>query len=412
MPDREPEVRVGGWTGQTKRRTTGRFLVLLGTNNPEEARNTLSKVAGISSLAAASDFPRGLVDTEELRRTPSIGLFLDNLRVAVVSVEPEQRKRLSSASARPGAQIVAVEPERYVYASGSEGALSQWSESSVTWGLQAVKVPESRYGGKGATIAVLDTGIDRSHPDLKSKIDQFQSFIPKQNVDDRNGHGTHCAGTACGPKVPRHRTRYGVAYDAGLFVGKVLEENGEGEDFTVLAGINWAVRNGCKVVSLSISGEMALNEAYPMVYEGAAQNALDQGTVVVAAAGNDSRRPHRIAPVSYPACCPSIIAVAAIDQQLEVASFSNGAVGQGGQVDIAAPGVDVLSSWLSSDSAAHARTDGTSMAAPHVAGVLALLAEAYPEAPARELRDHLMSRARSLPGLSHTDVGAGLVQAP
>jgi subtilisin family serine protease len=287
----------------------------------------------------------------------------------------------------------------------------------VTWGLQAIKVPKSRYGGRGATVAVLDSGIDRSHPDMGPRVSQSESFIPNenddnQNVDDRNGHGTHCAGIACGPQEPRHPARYGVAYNANLSVGKVLDDNGEGEDFDVLAGIEWAMRNHCTVVSLSLSGEMEPNVGYSTLFEEAAQNALDQGTVLVAAAGNDSSRPDKTAPVGHPACCPSVIAVAAIDQQFEVAYFSNGAIGQGGQIDIAAPGVKVVSSWLSSARAAYFRASGTSMAAPHVAGVLALLAEAYPEATARELRDYLMSTARSLPDLSTADVGVGLVQAP
>jgi subtilisin len=411
MPGGEHEMRVGGWTGETEKRTTGRFLVLLGTNDPKEARTTLSRVVGISSLAAASDFSRGVIDPGELRRSFA-GVFLDNLGVAAVSVEPEQQKRLGSARVEPGAPIIAVEPERYVYAAEPAATGSQWDESSVTWGLQAVKVPASRYGGRGATVAVLDTGIDSSHPDMGSRIHQNENFVLNQSLDDRNGHGTHCAGTACGPQKPRNPTRYGIAYNASLLVGKVLDDKGEGEELNVLAGISWAVRNGCNVVSLSLRAEMGPNEGYSTLFEGVAQRALDQGTVIVAAAGNDSSRPRKTAAVGHPACCPSVVAVAAIDQQLEVASFSNGSIGQGGQVDIAAPGVEVLSSWLSSDPIAYARSEGTSMAAPHVAGVLALLVEAYPEATAKELRDHLMGNARSLQGLGRADVGVGLVQAP
>src|SRR5512133_3834465 len=214
MPDGGPQKPGGGWTGKAKKTTTGRFLVLLGTKDPKEARNTLSKLVGITTLAAASDFSHGAVDTREFRKSSSVGLFLDNLGVAAVSVEPEQQKKLSSASLRTGVPIIAVEPERYVYAAGPRATQGPWDESRVTWGLQAVEVPKTRFGGRGATVAVLDSGIDSSHPDMGSRVSQSESFIPNDSVDDRNGHGTHCAGTACGPREPRHQTRYGIAYNA------------------------------------------------------------------------------------------------------------------------------------------------------------------------------------------------------
>ncbi|HEU4678468.1 MAG TPA: S8 family serine peptidase, partial [Terrimicrobiaceae bacterium] len=144
-------------------------------------------------------------------------------------------------------------------------------------------------------------------------------------------------------------------------------------------------------------------------YEQIAQRARAAGTLIVAAAGNDSRRPGKIKPVSRPANCPSILAVAAVDQALAVAPFSNrGENSGGGEVNIAAPGVDVLSL---APQAGHAEMSGTSMATPHVAGVAALLAEANPDASADELADLLVAGAASLP-LSAEDVGAGLLRAP
>ena len=134
------------------------------------------------------------------------------------------------------------------------------------------------------------------------------------------------------------------------------------------------------------------------------------GTLIVAAAGNDSSRPGLTNPVSHPANCPSIMAVAALDPALAIASFSNRGINpDGGQVDIAAPGVNVFSSWPMP--ARYRRLQGTSMATPHVAGIAALYAEADPAARGAALWQALAGAARrlSLPG---TDVGAGLVQAP
>lgn len=130
--------------------------------------------------------------------------------------------------------------------------------------------------------------------------------------------------------------------------------------------------------------------------------------MIVAAAGNDSSRPGTVQPVGHPANCPSILAVAALASDHSLARFSNAGINpDGGQVDIAGPGVDVLSSWP--EPLGYRRISGTSMATPHVAGVLALLAGANPGANAAELKALLLSSARRLP-LASADVGAGIVQ--
>ena len=142
-------------------------------------------------------------------------------------------------------------------------------------------------------------------------------------------------------------------------------------------------------------------------YEVIADICLDAGCLIVAAAGNESRRPFRIAPVGSPANCPSILSVAALTPDLDAASFSNGGINPGQAVDIAAPGVDILSSVPGG----HDRFDGTSMATPHVAGIAALYAELDPKFRGRALWAILMQQARGLP-LPGRDVGRGLVQAP
>ncbi|AFK62087.1 hypothetical protein TKWG_08655 [Advenella kashmirensis WT001] len=134
------------------------------------------------------------------------------------------------------------------------------------------------------------------------------------------------------------------------------------------------------------------------------------GTLIIAAAGNESQRPDHIAPVSHPANCPSIVAVAAVDEHMAIAPFSSGGLqGDGGQIDIAAPGVDVLSSWPGTEN--YNTISGTSMATPFVAGVAALFAESDPAVRGSVLRDRIVQNARPLP-LPQRDVGRGLVQAP
>ncbi|MGJ3558466.1 S8 family serine peptidase [Streptomyces sp. INA 01156] len=140
-----------------------------------------------------------------------------------------------------------------------------------------------------------------------------------------------------------------------------------------------------------------------------AQRALERGTVIVAAAGNDSRRPQDIQPVGRPANCPSILAVAALDKAIAPSFFSNAGInGQGGEINIAAPGRDVHSA---APGGGYQQMSGTSMATPHVAGAIALLAQATPNASAAELMAGLKSGAFPLTQPLR-DVGAGLLQAP
>jgi subtilisin family serine protease len=311
-----------------------------------------------------------------------------------------------------------VEPERYVraieIASGATafGAAPGGPDNGTqgAWGLQTTRVTASRFSGRGVLVAVLDTGIDLQHPDFATRTIVSESFVPGAAIDDGNGHGTYCAGVVCGPTSPAQLPRYGVACDAILYVGKVIGDDGSGTDGTILAGIDWAVRNGCAVVSLSVGSPVAPGEPYSGVYEQAAQRALAAGTLMLAAAGNDSVRPDEIAPVDHPANCPSILAIAAIDEYLRIAPFSCGGVnGDGGEVDLAAPGVAIRSSWPRPDLY---RTDsGTSMATPHVAGIAALLAEANPSIRGRDLLALLTQSVQPL-SLPARDVGAGLVLAP
>ncbi len=304
---------------------------------------------------------------------------------------------------------------------GDEGAIAEAVEmeaaaaaqfrdtASSTWGLKATRVLRACTTGAGIKVAVLDTGFDLTHPDYAGRTVQTNSFIAGEAVQDGNGHGTHCIGTACGSARPGLGPRYGVASGAEIFAGKVLSNAGSGGDASILAGINWAVQNKCEVVSMSLGRRVRPGEAPQTNYQTAGRRALAAGTLIVAAAGNDSARPVQTTPVSSPANASSIAAIAAIDSRLRIARFSNrGTNPGGGEINLAGPGVDVLSSWpmpvrLRSIS-------GTSMATPHVAGVAALLAEESKRFRGLDLYRELRRRARRLP-LPRADVGNGLVQA-
>ncbi len=415
--------------------TTGSYLVLLDEADQASGLSAL-RAAGMSKPTRVKG-QRRTVDSEELAAADSI--VFEELGVAVLTVAPEQQQAMLATAAESPA-VLRIEPERRVWAlggtsvspdylrgyrdavdhlvgsvladggAGRTAGVSAVDEQVTTWGLQATHVVESCYTGKGVRVAVLDTGVDLTHPDLVGRALSTASFIDGEDVQDGHGHGTHCIGTACGTKTPAMLPRYGVASEAEIYAGKVLSNAGSGADRGILAGINWAVANDCRVVSMSLGAPVGLGTAYSPIFEQAAQRAQRRGTLIVAAAGNESDRPDLIEPVGHPANCPSILAVAALDSDLAVAWFSCAGLNpDGGQIDIAAPGVDVYSAWPTPEG--NKRLNGTSMATPHVAGIVALLAEAYPEASAAELKCHLLGLTRRLE-LAATDVGAGLVQAP
>jgi subtilisin family serine protease len=421
--------------------TTGRYIVLMREGGADAGAKALQRVAGIK-VARATDF-EGKVRTQRLATNEA--MMFETLSAVVVESEPG---RMQALEARSGGTVVAVEPERIVrateapsltagnidyyargYRDGVNNALeriiadrvtdahafdvrvSAVDESQATWGLQVTNVLRSRFTGRGIRVAVLDTGFDVGHPDFVGRAVMTQSFVTGETVEDLVGHGTHCIGTACGPREPSALPRYGIASEAEIFAGKVLDNGGSGTDGSILAGMDWAVRKRCHIVSMSLGAPVDVRTPPSPLFERLARRALAAGTLIIAAAGNESVRPAHVSPVTHPANCPSILAVAAVDVNLQVASFSCGGLNpNGGQVDIAAPGVAVRSSFPRP--AINHTDSGTSMAAPHVAGIAALLAEANPKVRGRALFDLLLRTARPLSLLPTRDVGAGLVQAP
>lgn len=284
----------------------------------------------------------------------------------------------------------------------------RFDESTVTWGLQAIKVPISTLSGAGIKVAILDTGFDDTHPDFRGRDITKKVFVSRSSPDDIIGHGTHCIGTACGPLKPERGPRYGIAHEAAIYAGKVLGDDGYGTDRSIIAGMDWAVQHGCEVISLSLGAATEVGDQPSDDYEHIGQVCLDSGSLVVAAAGNESDRPGLISPVGSPANAATILAVGAIDRSLKPATFSCGGLNPDQEVDLAASGVDILSTL---PGGRYARWDGTSMATPHVAGIAALLAESDPKFRGWALWARLLQTVRPLSAPAR-DVGKGLVQAP
>ncbi len=458
-----PNAPIGNGRGISE--TTGRYLVLFREGSLQEGVDTLTERAGFT-VTRSSDFEQGSMPAEVISSSEAI--VFDDLAIAVVDDHPDQIRMLGTA-VDEAKSIIAIEPERVVYALGSEMSIADPSVNTmrssppqrteangsltvpreyllgyrdgvnhlveqmlarstaadqrdaipseeidlhkdITWGLRLTRTAMSPYTGKGVRVAVLDTGMDLGHPDFAGRAITARSFVVGETAQDGHGHGTHCIGTACGPRKPGQLPRYGIACDAEIFVGKVLSNQGSGTDSGILAGIQWAIRNHCAVVSMSLGAPAQPGQRFSEIYETVARRALGYGTLIIAAAGNESRRPESIAPVGHPANCPSIMAVAAVDEQLQIAYFSSGGINiHGGQVDIAGPGVAVYSSWPRPQ--LYNTISGTSMATPHVAGIAALLSEQNPDVRGGPLGWLLLQSALRLVQASR-DVGSGLVQAP
>ena len=401
---------------------TGRTIVVFDT--AEHAYESLDALGLNPNMAA--DVDPGVLST------PGTGtVVLEDLGVAIVDEAPAE---IGPAVADPRTPMISAEPEVYVYPTltldewtnqvpfdvddfvGAEDddvdAAALWADSaSSTWGIRAVQaVPPllrtAPWSGTGIRVAVLDTGIDLGHPDFAGRIVSTASFVPGETVQDGHGHGTHVAGTVAAHRKPvGGQRRYSTAPGAQLLVGKVLSNSGSGTSGGVLAGMNWAIGQGAHVISMSLGSPVAPGQSHFTYYEAAGRAALDRSSLVVAAAGNSGDRP-----VGSPANCPSIMAVAALGQDLRRASFSClGLNGNGGEINIAAPGVAVYSAWPRSKGS-YQILNGTSMATPHVSGVAAILAQAT-GLRGRALWSRLVSTTTPLPE-SAQRVGRGLAKAP
>lgn len=276
---------------------------------------------------------------------------------------------------------------------------------TTPWGIDRIDAVEVTIDNEtyiNIKVGVIDTGIDLTHPDLADIVIDGINTIGTYNNNsytDDNGHGTHVAGIITA--LDNSFGVVGVSSGIDLYSIKVLNKRGSGYLSDVIEGLNWAVTKGIQVVNMSLGAN-----TYVQSFEDAVNKAYDSGIVLVAAAGNESGA------VSYPAKFDNVIAVSATGMDNIIAGFSN----FGPEVDIAAPGISIYSTYKGS---AYATMSGTSMASPHVAGVAALVLMAGKgdlngdgKLSSKEVMDRIKATAVKLPGMEDaTRYGAGLVNA-
>lgn len=268
------------------------------------------------------------------------------------------------------------------------------STQPIPWNITKIHAPEawSVSSGSGVKVAVIDTGIDRDHPDLQANLVGCVNFIQSwKTCEDDNGHGTHVAGIIAAQN--NSIGVVGVAPQARLYALKVLDRRGSGYLSDIIEALEWSVANGIGVINMSLGTASNVQS-----FHDAIMRVAGAGITQVAAAGNSGPSANT---VTYPAKYPEVVAVAAIDSNNNVTSWSS----RGPEVDIAAPGASVYSTYRGNS---YRTLSGTSMASPHVAGVVALRLALYPGQSPQSIESLLEATAGVL-AFDATLVGAGLI---
>jgi subtilisin family serine protease len=285
------------------------------------------------------------------------------INAAAVIADPAGEKALRQ---HPG--VLRVDPDAVVYTQAKRPPAPPPAEV-LPWGVDRIDADSvwdqnrdlvldpGANAGEGVKVAVLDTGIDLDHPDLQANIKGgINAINPQKSPDDDNGHGTHVAGIIAA--ADNSEGVIGTAPKAWLYAVKVLDRRGSGYISDIIEGLDWCIQNGMQVVNMSFGTSTDV----PSLHE-ALVAAYNRGLVLVAAAGNSGPQDNT---VLYPAKYDEVIAVSATDSKDALADWSS----RGPEVELAAPGVDIYSTFTGGT---YKTLSGTSMASPHVAGTAALV---------------------------------------
>ncbi|WP_407659324.1 S8 family serine peptidase [Jiangella rhizosphaerae] len=271
------------------------------------------------------------------------------------------------------------------------------------------------FTGAGVTVAVLDTGIDSTHPDLAGKVVAEANFSASDSTTDRYGHGTHVASIVAGTGAASDGQRRGIAYEADLLNVKVLDDGGSGPMSEVIAGMEWAVANGADVVNLSLGVRGGYTDGTDPASQAVDRLSAESDALFVIAAGNDGPG---AGTVTTPGAAGSALTVGAVDKQDELAGFSSRGPRAGDfalKPDVTAPGVGIVAARAENAVIGnpvgddYLALDGTSMATPHVAGAAALLLQQRPDWAGADLKAALASTTSPNDALTVYEQGTGRI---
>lgn len=367
----------------------GEFLVKL---RPGASANALSAQSGFSAMSLQSEpvgSPRSgivLMRAGGMRSASANAQTLQALRAnpAVLAVEPNYIVKLNLP--REPLQSVAVAPSA---AKPNDPMFDQQYHHKNIKTLEAWGVSQ---GNQDLILAVVDTGVDTSHPDLKDKLlPGYNTVDDKPGVEDGNGHGTHVAGIAAA-LTNNGIGVAGVAPNVKILPVQVLSKEGYGSNASVAGGIIWAADHGAKVINMSLGGPQASS-----IISDAVKQALAKDVLLVAAMGNDGAGADGMKPIlSYPAADVGVMAVSASDNADKRARFSQ--VGKWNSV--IAPGVNIVSTFptYATDMPAtnYGAISGTSMASPVVAGLAVLVRSKYPQLNQAQVKAHIEATSDDL----------------
>lgn len=385
-----------------------RWIVTLDRDAIDAALDTIDQRTELSRkrIASSTDFADSAVDES----AGDDGFVLRKLGVAVLHATPDQAATLAACCDGNGA-VVGVAQERVVHLAPTAAApLGAPSREWLEWWPERTGVLRSHGSGRDVRVAVIDSGIDLGHPDFTNR----RVVLPQgQMSHDGHGHGTSLAALACGNRVSAEGIRYGIAFEADLFVWKAVTDDGKLAEGGLQAGIEWALADpqNCDLVCLSWTWSLGVGQASGAHWEAIGKTALDQDCLIVAAAGNDSARPALRKPVGGPADCPSIFACGALGRNLDVWRTSNAGLNPSGEVNVVGPGEDVYTATSRDLGRTHTLISQTSAAMGFVTGIAALHAH-LTGLRGRNLWRRIETSAENLPGLDASDVGYGLTVAP
>jgi len=316
------------------------------------------------------------------------------------------------------AEAIRMTPADIAALSQAEDVEHVWADLPVHTCLNTsvpkISVPrvwsEAGLRGQGIKVAVVDTGLDDSHPDFAGRVMAMKSFVSDSARDD-NGHGTHVAGTIAGSGAKSGGKYVGVAPEATLYIAKVLRANGSGSMSSVMAGIEWAVlEQGVQIINLSLGGSGPCDgtDALSTLVDEAVRQA---GVVVCVAAGNEGPEERT---VGSPGCARYVITVGAMTDNDVIARFSSRGPTADGRTkpDIVFPGVGVIAPQAAGTRLGtviedgYVASDGTSMATPHASGVAALMLQANPQLTAEQVKTLMLAGAVSI-GARPNEQGVG-----